>query len=333
GGMNVSVSTDSIAEFKILTNSYQAEYGRSVGGQISMVTKTGTDQFHGSGYWYHRNDSLNANSFLNNVRGLGKPLFRYNDFGYTIGGPVFVPKLETRTRNKVFFFFSQEWQRQLSPNTPKNVLVPTALERKGDFSQSVNNLNQKLTFINDPLTGQPFPGMVIPANRIYAPGQALLNLLPLPNTPQVSNFNYTSQYPGQAPRREILVRGDYNLTDRIRFFGHFIDNQQPTVAPYGSFVLGLTVPITQVSNPIPGRSVAAGMTYAISPTMTNEFNWGFTHNSILIAENGNVLRTNTSGVTLPELYPNSVQDNYIPAITFNGTRISASPGFGTGDAP
>ena len=83
GGLNIAVSLDSIAEFKILTNSYQAEYGRSVGGQISLVTKSGTAQFHGSGYWQHRNDSLNANTFLNNARDLPKPLFRYNDVGYT----------------------------------------------------------------------------------------------------------------------------------------------------------------------------------------------------------------------------------------------------------
>ena len=150
GGMNVSVSTDSIAEFKILTGSYQAEYGRSVGGQIALVTKSGTDQFHGSGYWYHRNDSLNANTFINNVRGLAKPLFRYNDPGYTIGGPVYIPKLFERAKHKAFFFFSQEWQKQLVPNTARNVLVPTALERKGDFSQSLNNNGAKLTFINDP---------------------------------------------------------------------------------------------------------------------------------------------------------------------------------------
>ncbi|HLK68530.1 MAG TPA: carboxypeptidase regulatory-like domain-containing protein [Bryobacteraceae bacterium] len=333
GGMNVAVSIDSVAEFKILTGSYQAEYGRSVGGQISVVTKSGTDQFHGSGYLYHRNDGLNANTFINNVRGLPKPLFRYNDPGYTVGGPVFIPKLFERARHKAFFFFSQEFQRQLSPNTARNVLVPTALERKGDFSQSVNNNNQKLTFINDPLTGQPFPGMVVPASRIYAAGQALLNLYPLPNTPQASNFNYTSQFPGAAPRQETLVRGDYNLNDKIRLFGHYIDNRQPTVAPYGSFVLGLTVPITQIANPIPGRSVAAGATWVITPTMTNEFNWGFTHNSILIDESGTVLRTNTSGINLPELYPSAVQENYVPNVSFNGTRITASPNLGTGDAP
>ena len=333
GGMNVSVSIDSIAEFSILTGSYQAEYGRSVGGQINMVTKSGSDNFHGSGYWYHRNDSLNANTFLNNARGLAKPLFRYNDPGYTVGGPVYIPHVLDRYRHKMFFFFSQEWQKQLVPNTAKNVLVPTALERKGDFSQSLNNNGQKLTFINDPLTQQPFPGMVVPSNRIYAPGQALLNIFPLPNVTQVSNFNYTSQFPGSSPRRETLLRMDYNLTDKIRVFGHFIDDQQPTVAPYGSFVLGLTVPITQIANPIPGRSFAAGMTATLSPTMTNEFNWGFTHNSILIDESGSVLKSNSDGINLPVLYPSAVQENYIPNVTFNGTRITASPGFGSGDAP
>jgi hypothetical protein len=333
GGMNVSVSIDSIAEFKMLTSSYQAEYGRSVGAQISLVTKTGSDTFHGSGYWYHRNEGLNANTYLNNVRGLQKPLFRYNDPGYTIGGPVYIPKVLERFRNKAFFFFSQEWQKQLSPNTPRNVLVPTALERKGDFSQSLNNNGQKLTFINDPLTQTPFPGVVVPANRIYAPGQALLNIFPLPNTAQVSNFNYTSQFPGQAPRRETLLRADYNVNSKLRVFGHWIDNQQPTVAPYGSFVLGITVPITNIANPIPGRSFATGATWIISPTMTNEANWGFTHNSILIDENGNVLRRSTSGINLPVLYPNAVQRDYIPAVSFNGTRITASPAFGTGNAP
>ena len=123
------------------------------------------------------------------------------------------------------------------------------------------------------------------------------------------------------------------MTEKLRVFGHYIDNRQPTVAPYGSFVLGLNIPITPIANPVPGNSVAAGATWTISPTMTNEFNWGFTHNSILITETGNALTTTATGINLPELYPNAVQNNYIPAVSFNGTRISASPTLGTGDAP
>jgi hypothetical protein len=235
GGMNVSVSIDSTAEFKILTGTYQAEYGRSAGAQISMVTKSGTEQFHGSGYWYHRHEGLNANLWLNNLRGLPRPLFRYNDPGYTIGGPIAIPKIADKWRNNACFFFSQEWQEQLSPNAPRNQIVPTVLERKGDFSQSIDNNARPIGVpILDPLSRQPFPGNVIPPTRIYQPGQALLNLYPLPNVTQTGNFNYTSQVPGQAPRRETLLRLDYNVTHKIRVFGHWVDDQQPTVAPYGS---------------------------------------------------------------------------------------------------
>jgi Carboxypeptidase regulatory-like domain/TonB-dependent Receptor Plug Domain len=246
GGMNVSVSLDSIAEFKILTGSYQAEYGRSVGAQISVVTKSGSSDFHGSGYWYHRNESLNANTFLNNVQGIQRPLFRYNYPGYTIGGPIYIPKLFERARNKAFFFWSQEWQNQLSPNSPKNFLVPTALERKGDFSQSIDNNRKPIPAIVDPITRQPYVGNVVPASKIYGPGQALLNLYPLPNQVQTQNFNYSSQVPGKIPRREDLLRIDYNLTNNLRVFGHYINDVQPTVQPYGSFVLGIQIPITQI---------------------------------------------------------------------------------------
>ena len=102
GSQNVTVSLDATQEFKVLTGIYQAEYGRNAGAQISIVTKTGTDQFHGSGYSYHRHDDLNANTWLNNAKGLPRSLFRYNDPGFTIGGPVFIPRLLPQTKNKFF---------------------------------------------------------------------------------------------------------------------------------------------------------------------------------------------------------------------------------------
>src|SRR5215471_12091077 len=331
GSQNVTVSLDSMAEFKILTGTYQAEYGRNAGAQISLVTKSGTDQFHGSGYFYHRHDDLNANTFLNNVRGLPRNLFRFNDPGYTVGGPVYIPKVLHATKDKLFFFFSQEFQRQLQPNTAKNVTVPTALERKGDFSQSVDN-NGKPLVIKDPLNGQPFAGNLIPADRFYGPGQALLNLYPLPNTSGVG-YNYTSQLSSQLPRREDLLRLDYNMSQKIRFFGHYIGNVFPQVLPYGSFVLQPNLPITNITDTRPGHSLAAGMTWIISPTMTNEFNWGFTKNKIDIVEVGSVLRRKTSGVTLPLLYPNAVQDDYIPEPRFVGTHLANGPQFVANDAP
>ncbi len=332
GSQNVTVSLDSMAEFKILTGTYQAEYGRNAGGQISLVTKSGTSQFHGSGYWYHRHDDLNANTWINNVRGLPRSLFRFNDPGYTIGGPVYIPKLLHATKDKLFFFWSEEFQRQLQPNALMNKTVPTALERQGNFSQSVDN-NGKPISIKDPNTGQPFPGNIIPTNRFYAPGLALLNLYPLPNSLGSTGFNYTSQFSSKLPRREDLLRLDYNASEKIRIFGHWISNVFPQVLPYGSFVLGPTVPITNITDSRPGHSIASGITWVVSPTMTNEANWGFTKNKIDIVEVGNVLRRKTSGVNLPLLYPDAVQDDYIPNATFNGSHLANSPTFVSNDAP
>ena len=331
GSQNVTVSIDSMAEFKVLTGQYQAEYGRNAGGQIAMVTKSGTDRFHGSGYIYHRHDDLNANTFINNARGLSRTLYRYNDPGYTIGGPVYIPKILPQVRNRLFFFWSEEWQEQLAPQNARNITVPTALERQGNFSQSVDNNGKPLT-IRDPLTQLPVPGNIIPASQIYKIGQNLANLLPLPNTNGVG-YNYTSQLSAQTPRREDLLRIDYNASQNIRVFGHYIRNVQPVVSPYGSFVLGENIPLTQINDPVPGISFAGGLTWVISPTMTNEVNIGMTKNQIDIFEAGNVLTRTASGVTLPLLYPSAVQDDYIPQINVGGSHLSNTPSFGTADAP
>ncbi len=331
GSQNVTVSQDSMSEFKILTGTYQAEYGRNAGAQISLVTKSGSSAFHGSGYWYHRHDDLNANTSINIVRGLNRPLFRYNDPGYTIGGPVYIPKIEERTKDKVFFFWSQEWQEQLLANTARNVTVPTAAERTGDFSATRDNNGNLLTQLNDPLGGT-FPGRTIPVSRFYAPGLATLKLMPLPNI-AATGYNYTSQISGQSPRREDLLKLDYNLTSNLRLFGHWINNLQDNLSPYGSFVLAPSVPIANILDRRPGHSLAAGVTFIVSPTMTNEFNWGFTKNTIDITETTNVLRRATSGINLPLMYPNALQNDYIPNLSFNGSHLANSPGFTTNDAP
>src|SRR5262245_339879 len=150
-GMLVQVTLDAIAEFKVLTSNYQAEYGRSAGAQISAVTRSGTKDFHGSFYTFRRHDGMNANTWLNNhtsstdaagnLRSFTpRPKTDQRDIGYTIGGPVYIPKLFNTSKDKVFFFFSQEHQKRLTPPTgPTRVTVPTTAERLGDFSQSVDN--------------------------------------------------------------------------------------------------------------------------------------------------------------------------------------------------
>src|SRR6266498_2443853 len=169
-GALVSVNPDALQEVKILTSNYQAEYGRASGGYIALTTRSGTNQFHGGARYFRRHDSLNADTFFNNARGgadkgFPRPLYRYNFYGWDFGGPVIIPKL-VNGRNKLFFFISQEYYRQLVPQAASiNILVPTAAERAGDFSKSVDGTGRAINII-DPTTGQPFPGNIIPSTRI-----------------------------------------------------------------------------------------------------------------------------------------------------------------------
>jgi hypothetical protein len=142
---------DADQEFRILTTAYDAAYGRSSGAQISVVTKTGANEFHGSGYWFHRNDLLDANNWKNNRNGL----FGFNDQGFTLGGPVYIPKLFNRHKDKAFFFVNNEYQRRLKPNVGQDRRVPTTLDRAGDFSQSVDKSGNPNADSKDYTTGKP----------------------------------------------------------------------------------------------------------------------------------------------------------------------------------
>lgn len=346
GDQLATISLDSVQEYRILTGIYQAEFGRSSGAQISVVTKSGTNQFHGSGYYYRRHDSLNANDWLSNRDGRSRRLYRFNNPGYTIGGPIWIPGTRfNKDRNKLFFFWSQEYQDQLQPEGVRRVTVPTSLERRGNFSESIDRTGAKI-FIKDHTLNAPchvgnttgcFPNNIIPANRLYAPGVALMNLLPAPTTDKTvtRDFNLESQISTSRPRREDLIRLDYNLSDKLRLWGHFINNKNSTTTPYGSFVLGSNLPSIPITDARPGKSLGVGFTWLVSPTSTNEFTFGRGRNDILIqpeAGPGPLTRA-TTGATLPVLYPDAVQDDYIVAFGYGGSRIANSNSYGTGRAP
>src|SRR5262245_6391412 len=141
GGNMATTNIDAVAEFKLLTNSYQAEYGRAVGGQLQVVTKSGSNLFHGSGYWYGRRPDWNANYWTNNRDGLAAPKNTRDDRGYTVGGPIL--------KQKMFFFWSQEFQSRFSPPNIRFATVPTALERAGDFTESVDSSKNRFPYIRD----------------------------------------------------------------------------------------------------------------------------------------------------------------------------------------
>jgi len=335
GSSLVTVSLDCLQEFQVLTSNYQSQYGRSAGAQISLVTKSGTQSFHGSGYEYYRDRSLNANNWINNRDHLPVQQYHYNDFGFTVGGPIYIPGKFNVAKDKLFFFFANEWQHQLFPQSQKLVTVPTALERQGDFSQSVDK-NGKPVVIKNPFNnGQPFQGNVIPQSMRSPAGLAILNIYPLPNDASAGNkgFNYQSQISDQIPRLEDLVRIDYNAGPRWRFFGSYVLNHQDQVSYYGSFVLGANFPVVPISDNRPGRMITLNATTLVSPSTTNEASFDIGHNQIDIdpTVKGGMTRTALKLTALNTLYPPNA--DYVPSFSFGGTRIDHSPSFGTSNAP
>jgi hypothetical protein len=210
----VNVSMDSVAEVKVLLTNYQAEYGRMSGANVQIVSKSGARQFHGLGSYFRRHEEFNANSFFNNQLGRPKPRYRFNTWSYNIGGPVYVPGKFNRNREKLFLFWSQEYWPSVTSSLSQ-LTVPTALERKGDFSQSLD-VNNKVIAVNDAQNNkQAFPGNVIPTSRLDKNGLALLNLFPLPNffdrTISKGNYNYTFENASDTPYRTETLKLDYHL--------------------------------------------------------------------------------------------------------------------------
>jgi len=321
---NASISLDSVEEFRVLTNAYQAQYGHSAGAQILVLTKSGTPQYHGSGYWFHRNDSLNANSWTNGLTTPAKPrpLFRLNDIGWTFGGPVQIPKVWTGMKDKMFFFASQEYQEQLAPTGNHFVTVPTLAERNGDFSQSKTKTGGSIGTLKLP-AGAP-AGCTVTATNVFSPqcitpnGQAILNLFPLPtnNTGSLSS-NYNSSISNPSPRREDLVRLDYNISDKWKAFARYINNYDQQVNNYGSFTLQSTLP-RPISISSPGNALTLGLTTFLNPTTNNELTFGWSASRISITPDTPDLTRAKNGLTgVPLLFPGSVQSDVLPLFEFD----------------
>ncbi|HKX28386.1 MAG TPA: hypothetical protein VJ302_11860, partial [Blastocatellia bacterium] len=355
-GTLLNISLDSVAEFKVLTSNYQAEYGRSAGAQISAVTKSGTKDFHGSFYAFRRHDGMNANTWINNRNStpdnpINKPRLDQRDLGYTIGGPVYIPKVFNQSKQKLFFFWSQEYQKRFVPPAGQNrVTVPTALERQGDFSQSVDSTGQSARYIRDYTIAGPGIGCSaadtrgcfqdggvvgrIPANRLYQPGLNILKLYPLPNAlGQGQDFNYATEAGTSTPERQDLIRLDYNISNSWRAFGRFVKDTSNQDLAYGSFVLGDNLPDYPARFLFPRYSYSVTTTGTLNPTTILETTFGVSHNAIdILPGNPNFTRSalGLSGLATP--FPNAVQLDLPPQFAFGG-RIQNGPNVGSNNAP
>jgi hypothetical protein len=249
-GQMIAMNTDAVSEVKVLTSAYQAEYGRSSGIQVLSVTKGGTNQFRGTVYDVERNSAWNQNSWYNKQINVPKAVSKQRDYGFSLGGPIGKPG----GNNKLFFFYSHEMRPRTSGNQEQTFRVPTALERTGDFSQSLDNLGNPYPYIKDPLLGLPCTasntagcfkdgGVLgkIPASRLYAPGMALLKLVStMPTMTQAPGTNFNvRQY---SPTMDTLsyqpaFRVDYQIASslRVAFKMNAMNTNSGTPDQYGNF--------------------------------------------------------------------------------------------------
>ena len=191
GAGGCGINSDIIAEFKVLTNGQQAEFGRAAGANITVVTKSGTKDFHGVGYEFIRNEWMNANTFTNNYSGLARPRNRNSTFGFNLGGPVTSRQVESGTRTSCSSSANFEFQRPRVFDNLHGLTLPTTAERNGDFSKSASERPCRHQS-RDPQTGTPFPGNIVPATRFNKYGLQLLNMYPTPKRARATPDTTTS---------------------------------------------------------------------------------------------------------------------------------------------
>ncbi|MBV8829258.1 MAG: TonB-dependent receptor [Acidobacteriaceae bacterium] len=275
-GPEYSPQVEEVQEFRIQTSNFSAEYANSGGGVINVASKSGTNQFHGSLFEYFRNDVLSANDFFSNQSGKPRPMLRYNQFGGTIGGPII--------KNRTFFFFAYEGLREEVP-TVVVTSVPTALQRTGDFSQTLAS-NGQLVQIYDPTTTRPdplhagayirtpFAGNVIPASRLDPVAQKMTSYYPAPNSagnPYTQLNNYFFSGPSTRYTDNFSGRVDHQISDNTMLTARFSRadlSNWTNPATFGSSNIASPGYVTKPQH----HPYALGrLTKTFSPTLFGEF--------------------------------------------------------------
>ncbi|MDR3750708.1 MAG: carboxypeptidase-like regulatory domain-containing protein [Terracidiphilus sp.] len=295
-GANTSIliqpSIDSIAEFKTQRNTYSAEYGHNASGQVDVVTKSGTSTFHGSAYEFFRNDVLDGNNYFNNLVGAARPPLRYNDFGYTLGGPIMIPHTYNQKKDKSFFFFSQEFNRIVNFGTSSLSGDPTELELKGVFPNGT-----QLSKLNS--TAQAYV-------------KDVFSKIPRPNNPSDANGLIFTSRDYQAPHQEIL-RIDHTLTPNISAFFKFENDSKSDDNPGGGFP-----GVNNHRDYGSGRQMVARATWIKSPTLLFDVSYAYTRGISHQTPVG-YMSTSVSTDVIPTMtLPYTSTLGRLPEISFDG---------------
>ncbi|MBO0720063.1 MAG: TonB-dependent receptor [Blastocatellia bacterium] len=333
------VDVDTLQEVQILTSNSAPEFGRAGGSQMLFVTKSGTNEFHGSVYEFFRNDALDANTWTRNstpvtaanTLGASPPVTRFNQPGYSIGGPVYIPKHFNTEKDKLFFFFAQEWVRYRAGNT-QTATVPSVALRNGDISEFGPGKDGVWGTKDDPIidprtisSGNPvgFSSPIVPTSLISPTGKAILNAYPLPNCigcfPGSTN-NYIGAGTDATNTRNTTLRVDYSLGKQHLSFRGSLYEWQVKGAFRGAF------PFTPDDQNRPNRSAGLTLTSEIKPTLINEFTFGVSKDIVKLGVGGNPSRS-AVGINYPYIFPGTKElEDKIPTIHINNyTDIDGGP--------
>ena len=330
--LNVYPNVEAIAEFKVLTSNYGAQYGRNGSGTVEVETKSGGSSFHGSAFEYLRNDMFNARPWESgNDPTHPNPPYKKNDFGYTIGGPVYIPKHYNTNKTKTFFFWSQEWRREKDPT---NILqnVPSTAEAGGNFSDIcpayAAGVPVNLTNFPDCPTQLGSGGLAFPNNQVpVSPtGQTIAGLVPAPNTTN-NGFPAVSQFVSLPTTwREELIRVDHNITSSERLTIRYIHDSWQTTTPNPLWGNGSSFTDINTSFVGPGTSFVARLNSNISPTLLNEFVASYTADHIFLNAVGPASQTTLpAGFAMGSIFDNEFGGK-IPSFSL-GNNVAYGGGF------
>jgi hypothetical protein len=277
--LKFSPSVDAVQEFKMQTNFFSAEYGQTGAAVVNMVTRSGTNDFHGTGYYFLRDEKLNANDWFSNRSGRALPAFHRDQFGGVLGGPAI--------KNKTFFFVGYEYTKQESP-TSTTITVPTEMQRRGDFSQTFNASGQLMTIYNpfDTFTNasgaierRPYAGNIIPQDKLNPIALKALSYLPLPNQ-EGARFTNTANWFGQGINssngHQMNFKGDHNFNANTRFGGRYSQARSSGNNPN---LFGDDNPAYWTGGPnrTLTHSLVSDLTRVINPTTVFTFRYGLTY--------------------------------------------------------
>jgi hypothetical protein len=316
-GNVLKTNVDAIQEFKVQTSNYSAEFGRSGGAVINATIKSGTNGFHGTAFEFLRNSALDARGFFE-PPDQNKAPFRQNQYGGTLGGPV--------KRNRLFFFADYQGTRIGTSQTDISS-VPTPAEVNGDFTGASQIFDpQSTSTANGQITRTPFPGNIIPANRLDPISHSVAQLYPAPNVPGALANNYVFNAPGTDSIHQADARGDYNISERQQIFARFSIGETnrfqqpplPGLADGGGYSTGQYIDHT--------RSVAIGYTFTLSPTMVNEFRTGFTREHYVDNTPAYGQNYPPDNLAVPGV-PNNATVNGLTLFQPNGYKRLGEPGY------